>query len=113
MLDAMTQINLGDLTDERARSISGHERGVAARKTFCLDDLDKEVDAIDVVVPDYVQAIATSFIQGMFSKSVQRFGSKDRFLEHYRFVAEPFVVEQIVRSVERSLTRRGGAAFEK
>ncbi|MBR9821952.1 MAG: hypothetical protein GYB51_13240 [Rhodobacteraceae bacterium] len=107
------KIDLGSLTDSRAQSISGHERGVHARVEFRLDDLDRLDEVVEVVVPDHVKAIATSFFQGMFSKSVQAFGSKDAFLKHYKFLAQPLVVEQILKGVERSLTRRNGSAFER
>jgi hypothetical protein len=111
MTDAM-EINFSEITEDRVRNISGHERGVKARTRFMLDKLDRESDMIDVVIPQDIEAIATSFFQGMFSKSVQRFGSKEGFLSHYRFVAAPLVMEQILRGIERSLTARQGAAFE-
>ncbi|MEB3420225.1 hypothetical protein ACFSDD_10865 [Salipiger marinus] len=112
MLETVMQINLGELTDVRVRSISGHERGLEARRRFKLDDLDDCGGSVSVLVPDNIEAIATSFFQGMFAKSVRRLGSKEKFLDHYHFVAHPFVVEQILRSVDRSLTRRSGAAFD-
>jgi hypothetical protein len=112
MLDTVMKIDLGTLTDKRAQSISGHERGLDARQTFKLDELDRVCEPVNVVIPDNIKAIATSFFQGMFAKSVQRFGSKDRFLEHYHFMAQPLVVEQILKGIERSLTRRNGSAFE-
>lgn len=106
------EINFDEITESRVRNISGHERGVIARSRFALDELDRESGMIDVIIPHYVEAIATSFFQGMFSKSVQQFGSKDGFLSHYRFVAAPLVMEQILRGIDRSLTIRQGAAFK-
>jgi hypothetical protein len=111
VIDTM-EINFSEITQDRVRNISGHERGVEARSKFMLDDLDGNSAIIDVLIPQHVEAIATSFFQGMFSKSVQRFGSKEGFLSHYRFVAAPLVMEQILRGIDRSLTVRRGAAFK-
>lgn len=105
------EINFSEITKNEVRNISGHERGVKARERFMLDELDSNAETIDVLIPAEIEAIATSFFQGMFSKSVQRFGSKDDFLSHYRFVAAPLVMEQILRGIDRSLTVRRGTAF--
>ena len=110
MIDAM-EINFADITDVRVRNISGHERGVRAREKFKLDELDCENNVVRVIIPDEIEAIATSFFQGMFSSSVQRFGSKERFLSHYEFVAKSIVMEQILQGIKRSLTNRSEAAF--
>ncbi|MCK0139308.1 hypothetical protein [Aliiroseovarius sp. F47248L] len=111
MTDEM-EINFEELSNDRVRNISGHERGVEARKKFKLDEFDALEDSVEVVVPNTIEAIATSFFQGMFSKSVQQFKSKDAFLEHYKFRASPSVMEQILRGIDRSLAARGGAAFK-
>lgn len=94
-----------------ARNISGHERGVEARKRYELDRLDEAGGLVDVVISDDIDAVAASFFQGMFSASVKRFASKDKFLQHYRFVARPMMMEQIIRGIDRSLTERRGSAF--
>ncbi|NTG29970.1 hypothetical protein G6L08_22745 [Agrobacterium rhizogenes] len=93
------------------RNVSGHERGVEARKRYDLDRLDANGDVVSVFIPDDIDAIAASFFQGMFSASVKRFASKEVFLRHYNFVAKPMMMEQILRGIDRSLTKRHGSAF--
>lgn len=110
VLEAM-RINLRDIAEGSVRNISGHERGVEARKKYGLDRLDAGDSAVSVVIPDDIDAVAASFFQGMFSTSVKRFKSKEKFLEHYRFIAKPNMMEQIIRGIDRSLTERGGSAF--
>lgn len=100
------------LKESGVRNISGHERGAEARRYFLLDDLDIQPDEVIVVIPHHIDALATSFFQGMFAKSVQRFGDKDKFLRHYKFQASSLIMEQILRGIERSLTSRRGAAFQ-
>ena len=104
-------IDFATLTEPGILNISGHERGVQARLQFELDRVDEVDGVVGVHIPEDVRAIATSFFQGMFSKSVQKYGSKDIFLSHYHFDATPNVMEQILRGIDRSLTQRGGAVF--
>lgn len=106
-----TLINFRDIAGGSVRNISGHERGVEARKKYELDRLDTGEQSVSVVIPDDIDAVAASFFQGMFSASVKKFRSKEKFLEHYHFVAKPNMMEQIIRGIDRSLTERGGSAF--
>ncbi len=109
-LDAL-QIDFKDIAGG-VRNISGHERGAEARKRFALDALDSSGKVTSILIPDEIDAVAASFFQGMFSESVKKFGSKEEFLRHYRFVARPMMMEQILRGIERSLTERRGSAFK-
>lgn len=104
-------IDFKDLVGDRARNISGHERGVMAREKYNLDEIDSRRDTVEIMVPEHIDAIAPSFFQGMFSKSVRQYQTKERFLEHYHFIASPVVMEQIIRGINRSMTKRDGAAF--
>lgn len=102
----MAKINLHDLTKGEVRNLTGQLRGAEARKLFELDRLDRESQVVEVLVPSDLDAIATSFFQGLFAHSVQHYG-REQFLEHYRFNAGPTIMEQVHRGIERSLTKRG------
>lgn len=104
------QIELVNFTDGKVRNLSGHERGLAAREFFSLDSLDDSEDMITVLVPEELDAIATSFFQGMFAASIQRLQGADGFRTHYRFSASPELLEQIDRGIRR-VTMRRGATF--
>lgn len=105
----MTDIQLVEFTKGEVRNLSGHERGLAARMAFKLEDLDALPEPIEVVVPEDLDAISTSFFQGMFAQSIQRLGSRDRFLEHYRFHARPHLMLQVQRGIDAVQTRRKAA----
>lgn len=105
-------INFRDIAGDRARNISGHERGSLARQRFGLDAADQNGDLVDIFVPDDIDAIASSFFQGMFSKSVKYYKSREEFLKHYRFNASPVIMEQVIRGIDRAMTARGGSAFQ-
>lgn len=104
-------IDFRELVGDRARNVSGHERGALARARYNLDAADMQEAVVDVVIPAEIDAVATSFFQGMFSGSVRHYKTKERFLEHYKFHATPVIMEQIIRGIERSMTSRGGSAF--
>lgn len=102
----MAKIDLQVLTKGEVRNLTGQVRGAEARKLFDLDRLDREDKVVEVLVPRHLDAIATSFFQGLFAHSVQQYG-REKFLQRYRFDAGPAIMEQVDRGIERSLTRRG------
>lgn len=103
------QINLQTFTQEKTRNLSGHQRGKFARDFFCLDDLDHDPGGVEVIVPDYLDAIAPSFFQGLFAESVRKLGGREAFLNQYRFKAPIWIMHQIDRGIERSTFQRDGA----
>ena len=106
----MSELNIESFLKGKAvRNLSGHERGVAAREFFGLDKLDARKERVLFVIPPDVDAIASSFFQGMFSKSVRNFSTDKEFLEHYRFQANPTVYRQIEQGIRRIRTKRGSA----
>lgn len=104
----MATVNLETLTDEgRVRNLTGHERGLAARKHYNLAEFDKSGETVEVHIPDTLDAMTVSFFQGMFADSVRNTGAQ--FLDRYHFHASPVIMEQVLRGIERVKTRRGSA----
>lgn len=104
----MTQINLHELTDEGAvRNLAGHDRGMQARVRFDLDKLDAIDDSVTVVVPEDIYLLSPSFIQGMFARSIKKFGGREGFLQHYGFDASSLVMNQIESGITAALMERG------
>lgn len=105
----MMTIDLNTLTKGRVRNLSGHERGQAARAMYDLDTLDDLDVSVKILVPDDLDAIATSFFQGMFARSVRHFENDLDFLQHYQFIVRPEILEHIKRGIARVRTRRNDA----
>lgn len=106
----MIELNIDSfLRGKSVRNLSGHERGVVAREFYGLDDLDAVDEVITFVISSEVDAIASSFFQGMFSKSVREFSTDEEFLSHYKFLASPNVFSQIEQGIRRIRTKRGSA----
>ena len=92
---------LVDLTPEKpTRILSGKDVGERARIKFKLDDLDNAQNIVEVNIP--VPVVTSSFILGMFSKSVKALGY-DNFFKKYHFVASDAVLENLEINAKYSL----------
>ena len=106
----MIELNIDSfLKGKPVRNLSGHERGVAAREFYGLDELDTVDEEIIFIISPDVDAIASSFFQGMFSKSVHELLGDEGFLNHYKYRANPSVFHQIEQGIRRIITKRGSA----
>lgn len=105
----MPVIELRELTRGEVRNLTGHARGLAARDQFELDRLDEDERPVKVVVPPELDALTSSFFQGMFSKSVKKFRGREKFLGHYLFDANDAILKQVERGIARVCTERGSA----
>jgi hypothetical protein len=104
----MAEINLGDLTaGGEVRNLTAHERGVAARVHYGLEQLDAGLEPVTVVVPREIFTLTPSFFQGMFAESVHHFGAREKFLAHYQFDATNLILKQIDRGISAAQMRRG------
>jgi hypothetical protein len=85
----------------------GRANGEKAREKLKMSELDSLDGAVDVRVPVGTYSINSSYFLGLFGASVVHFGSRDAFLEHYRFQAPPAMLESINRHIERALREKG------
>ena len=102
----MDVINIESLTKGEVRNLSGHDRGLAARAEFGLDQLDECEEAVEVRFPEDFRGVSSSFFQGLFAESVQHSGSVDRFFEHYRFAAPNHILAQLFDYAQQALSRK-------
>lgn len=92
-------INLDDLTEHgEVHNLSGHERGLAARRSFGLDRFDIESAEVEIVVPAHIYAVSPSFVQGLLAGSLQNVGyDMARFHARYRLNASDLIKRQFER----------------
>lgn len=96
----MTVINLEILTQERTTVLGSKVKGADAREKFNLDELDKNAESIDVIIPDYIVTFTPSFFLGLFSKSLDTLG-EDVFFRKYHFKSTREIIQkQILSGVE-------------
>ncbi|WP_133304786.1 hypothetical protein [Mesorhizobium sp. DCY119] len=103
----MEKVDLGTLTKGgRIRNLSGKERGVAARTELGIDQLDQAPGTVEVVVPDYVDAISPSYFQGLFSQSIAHLNGKEGFLSKYHFAASDQAMQWVNIGIRNATTSR-------
>lgn len=100
------QIELNELTGNgRVRSLSGQERGVAARQHFQLDRADATNEQVVIHARD-LDAVTASFLQGMLSKSIRKLATREAFLSRFKFDAPPEILRQVDRAIINTLVDR-------
>lgn len=63
--------------------LSGRTIGYDMRKYFKLDDLDNNNETYEVIFPDNILSISTSFFLALFGDSVRTLGDKEKFKSKY------------------------------
>lgn len=101
-------IDLDMLTENgKVHNLSGHNRGVAAREAFKLDQFDEAATKVEIRVPDHIYAVSPSFVQGLLAGSFQRLGSnRDAFFARYTLVATDLIKRQFERGITSILINR-------
>lgn len=79
------------------------EAGRHARAELRLDEFDRMAEDVVVRAPSDVTSMSTEFLIGLLQPSVEHFGDRERFFEHYHIDGAPPLVSQIRRAVEYSL----------
>jgi len=105
-------IDLGVLTGGKVHNLSGHERGLAARKRFGLDSLDNDGVVHTIRVPESMNAISPSFVQGMFTATLRSYGNDlAKFKRYYAIEASDLIQRQIDRGIQNILMNRNAPLF--
>lgn len=74
-----------DLTKLDGKAFVGRSNGAAARTNLHVEDKEQGADSIDVIFPENMMSMSSSFILGLFSKSIMNFDSKEDFYQKYHF----------------------------
>jgi hypothetical protein len=95
-----------DLKDLAGQVYTGRDRGEAFRRQIRLAEREKEVDSVEVLVPDETYTISSSFFLGLLGPSVVQAGSKAAFYKRYTFRTPDFLKSVIDEYVARALQSR-------
>lgn len=86
---------------------SGRPKGEAAREKIDLDKIDKDPSAIVIIrVPDNTFSLNSSFFLGLLGKSIRAAGSREKFLEKFKFKNPPHIEIDIEGGIEKALLER-------
>jgi hypothetical protein len=82
--------------------LSGRPKGEKIRAVLQLNLADESAEPINVMVPNRVVSMNSSFFLGLFGPSVRRLG-RERFLGKYVFSARPAVIKDVERGIRDAL----------
>jgi hypothetical protein len=82
---------------------TGRTRGETLREVLHVERLDAEDTQVEVKIPDTTYSISSSFILGLFGKSVVHAGSKQAFYDKYHFTSNSMFREIVDSCVTRAL----------
>lgn len=103
----MATLDFSPITEGNVSLLAGQPRGLAARQSLKLDQLDAAAGTVKVVVPAHVTAITTSFVQGLFSGSLKKFKSKGEVVAHYDVSSLPEGIRgDLYAGLDRLFSRR-------
>jgi hypothetical protein len=94
-------IDLGDYRGSKEnRVLSGRGLGAEARRGFELDRLDESPTTVNVLVPEDLFSVTSSWFLATFGDSIRRLGA-DKFRSHYRFLGKSMssVVDDAIQAV--------------
>jgi hypothetical protein len=99
------RIDLCPYADTDVRVLSGRDRGLAVRLELRLDELDTSTDEkVQLVVPETVRHVNSSFFLGLIGASVQMLG-REKFSRKYEIKALPRVQMRFQQAVDRVMLR--------
>lgn len=98
-------INLADHKDNEVKFFSGRPRGETVRLSLNLDSQENNTTEITVIVPDDVNSIHTSFFLGLFGPSVRKCGSRESFLNKFKFNCPEELKEDIDEGIDLALKK--------
>ena len=103
----MVQAEKLDLSRVGGPVYVGRANGLQASDKFKLDSLDNQEGVVEVIVPQSTYALNSSFFLGMFDKSIKHAGSRESFLNKYKFTASKEILATIDNCIDRALLDKG------
>lgn len=82
-----TRINLEEHRTKGSKVFTGRERGISVRNNTNIDNLVKEFEQIEIIIPTDIMSINPSFLEEFLTNTVKSMG-RDKFYEKVRFVSD-------------------------
>jgi hypothetical protein len=97
-------VDLDQILDLSGLAVAdSYQAGRQARAILRLEELDRAEGKVVVRAPADVTSMSTPFLIGLLQPSVEHFGSRQGFLDHYEIDGNPSLVSQIQRAIAYSL----------
>ena len=85
--------------------LSGREKGELLRNKLELDELEHDNDEIIIAIPESIVSFNSSYFLGLFTPSIKRYKTKEKFLEKYRFECDEYIFKDIEDGIAEALKK--------
>jgi len=99
------RINLQDKISNGSIILSGREKGETLREKLNLDQLEQDNDEVVIVVPDSIVSFNSSYFLGLFTPSIKKYKSKEKFLKKYKFECDEYILKDIEDGITEALKK--------
>ena len=100
------RINLQDKISSGSIILSGREKGEHLREKLKLDELERDNDEIVIIVPDSIVSFNSSYFLGLFTPSIKKYKSREKFLEKYKFECDEYIDKDIEDGIAEALKKK-------
>lgn len=97
------KINLQKYIPNGSIILTDRNRRKELRKRLDLDRLENEQDKILVFIPESIVSFNSSFFLGLFTPSIKKCGSKEKFLGKFEFKCDKYIEEDINDGINEAL----------
>lgn len=103
------QILLETYRTNGSKVFTGRDRGIEVRTKSSIDQMEKEADAVEIVVPNDIRSINPSFLEEFLFNVVISLG-EERFYKKFKFVASGrYDIESDLKEAVESILREENA----
>lgn len=81
--------------------LSGKDRGIAARKTLQIDEVESKYANLIISIPDFLIGINSSFANGLLAATYAKYESENEFEEHVKFEGDLSIIAEILVALRR------------
>lgn len=99
------KINMEKFIPASSIILTGRDKGKEARININIDELEEKNDKIILVIPDKIVSFNSSFFLGLFTPSIKKYKTKERFLEKYEFKCDDTIMEDIYYGIGEALKK--------
>lgn len=97
------RINLQEEISSGSVILSGRDKGENLRKRINLDQMEEQENEIVIVIPDSIVSFNSSYFLGLFTESVVKAKSREKFLEKYKFECDEYIRKDIEDGIAEAL----------
>jgi hypothetical protein len=112
MTETPTRIDLSQFRTPGSIVFSGRPRGEDLRRKLNLDEFDRDPGKVEVIIPDEIVSVNSSFFLGLFGPSVRFSRSEPKFLARYDFKCSDAALASIRKGIHEALVRSDVFASE-